>query len=232
MEDKMISLKKTARLTGLFWLLGAATTIFSLFYVRSALIVSTDAVATANNILAHESLFRMAIVGDLMARIFTFFFGLAVFHLFREISKTWTTVFLSAILIVVAIGVVNSLNNVAALVILSRADYLNVINQDQLNAMAMIFLRLYNSGQVILEIFWLPYIFSFGLLIVRSKFIPRILGILLMIGSFGFPLTTFAKLLIPQSAFPEMLLLGTQVLVAPALITANLWLLITGVKEQ
>jgi hypothetical protein len=96
----------------------------------------------------------------------------------------------------------------------------------------MLFLRLNGSGQVILEIFWLPYLFSFGLLIVKSRFIPKILGICLMLGRFGFSLTTFAKFLIPQSGFPEIILLITQILVAPALITTNFWLLIKGVKEQ
>lgn len=228
----MNSLNKTARLAGLFWILAAIATMFSLFYVRSALIVAGDASATANNILANESLFRMAIVGDLLARILTFFFGLTVFRLFREVSKTWTTVFLTSILMVVAIGVANSLNNVAALVILSKADYLNAFGQEQLNAIAMVFLRLYSSGQVILEIFWLPYLFAFGLLIVRSRYIPRIFGISMMIGSFGFPITTFAKLLIPQSAFPETVLLITQVFIAPALFGTNFWFLIKGVKEH
>jgi hypothetical protein len=232
MEKEMNSLNKTARLAGLFWILGAITTIFSLFYIQSTLIVSGDAAATANNILANQFLFRAGIVSDLLARMFTFFFGLTVFLLFREVSKTWTTVFLSAILMVVAIGAANSLNNVAALTVLSKADYLNVFAQEQLNALAMLFLRLNGSGQVILEIFWLPYLFSFGLLIVKSRFIPRLLGMSLMIGCFGFPLTTFAKLLIPQSGFPEIILLVTQFFVAPALITTNFWLLIKGVNEQ
>jgi len=228
----MNSLKKTARLAGLFWILAAIATMFSLFYVRSTLIVAGDASATANNILANESLFRMAIVGDLLARIFTFFFGLTVFRLFREVTKTWTTVFLTSILMVVAIGVANSLNNIAALIILSKADYLNAFPQEQLNALTMMFLRLYSSGQVILEIFWLPYLFAFGLLIVRSRYIPRIFGISMMIGSFGFPITTFAKLLIPQSAFPEIILLVTQVFIAPALFATSFWFLIKGVKKQ
>lgn len=228
----MNSLKKTARLAGLLWILAAIATMFSLFYVRSALIVAGDASATANNILTNELLFRMVIVGDLLARILTFFFGLTVFRLFREVSKTWTTVFLTSILMVVAIGVANSLNNVVALIVLSKADYLNAFSQEQLNALMMIFLRLYSSGQVILEIFWLPYLFAFGLLIVRSRYIPRIFGISLMIGSFGFPITTFAKLLIPQSAFPEIILLVTQVFIAPALFATNFWFLIKGIKER
>ena len=224
--------KMTARLAGSFWILGAITTIFSLFYIQSTLVVSGDAEATANNILANQFLFRMGIVSDLLARLFTFFFGLTVFCLFKEVNRTLTTVFLSSILMVVAIGVANSLNNVSALAVLSKPNYLNVFGQEQLNALAMLFLRLYGSGQVILEIFWFPYLFSFGLLIVKSRFIPRIFGISLMIGSFGFPLTTFAKLLLPQSGFPEIVLLVTQVFVAPTLITTNFWFLIKGVKEQ
>jgi hypothetical protein len=232
MEKEMSPIKKTARLASLFWILGAITTIFSLFYIQSRLVVSGDAAATANNILANQSLFRVGIVSDLLERMLTFFFGLTIFHLFRGVSKKWTTVFLSSILIVVAIGVANSLNNVASLAVLSKAAYLNVFSQEQLNALAMLFLRLNGSGQVILEIFWLPYLFSFGLLIVKSKFIPRIFGISMMIGSFGFPLTTFAKFLIPQSGFPEIILLVTQIFVAPALITTNFWFLIKGVNGQ
>jgi hypothetical protein len=228
----MKSLNKTARLVGLFWILGAVITIFSLFYIQSTILVSGDAAATANNILANQYLFRLGIVGDLLARMFSLFFGLTAFFLFKDVSKTWRTVFLSSTLMVVAVGVANSLNYVAALAVLSKADYLNVFGQEQLNALAMLFLRLHGSGQVILEIFWLPQLFSFGLLIVKSRFIPRILGYCLMIGSFGFPLTTFAKFLIPQSGFPEIILMITQLLVAPALITINFWLLIKGVNER
>lgn len=228
----MNPLKMTARIAGLFWILGAITTIFSLFYIHSTLVVPGDATKTANNILANEYLFRIGVVSDLLARMFSFFFGLTVFRLFREVSKTWSTVFFSSALMVVAIGVVNSFNNVAALAVLRKPDYLSVFMPEQLNAIAMIFLRMYGSGQVILEIFWLPHLFALGLLIAKSKFIPKIFGISLMIGSFGFPLTTFAKLLIPQSAFPEMILLITQVFTAPALIATNFWFLIKGIKKQ
>jgi hypothetical protein len=225
------SLKQIARLAGLFYLLQALATGFSLGYVRSTLIVAGDAATTANNIVANESLFRMAIASNLFAQLFIFFFGLTMFRLFRGVNKTWATVFLTSVLITVAIAVVNSLNNVAALLVLSRADYLNVFGQEQLNALMMFFLRLNNSGQGLLELFWTPYLFALGLLIIKSKYMPKIIGILLMISSLGFPLNTFTKLLIPQF-YPATFTGLAMFCGALGGIPLMLWLLIKGVKEQ
>ena len=224
-----ISLKKTARLAGLFWVLSAVTAGFSLVYVRPQLIAFADATATANNILANESLFRMAIASTLFSQVFLLFFGLMAFRLFKGLSKTWANLFLTSIMMSVAIAVVNTLNNIAALVVLSKAEYLNVFGQEQLNAIMMIFLRVNNFGQGLLEIFWMPYLFALGFLIIKSKFMPRILGILLIIGSFGYPINAFAKILFPQSPaiISQLTMFGGSLL-----IPTILWLLIKGVKEQ
>ena len=141
MEKDTYSLNRTARLAGLFWLLNVLTTAFSLGYVRSNLIALGDAVATANNIMVNESLFRAGIASYLFSQVFLFFFGLTLFRLFKEVNKTWAIVVLSSVLITVAVAVVNQLNNIAALVILSKADFLNAFGQEQLNAITMIFLR-------------------------------------------------------------------------------------------
>ena len=98
----------------------------------------------------------------------------------------------------VAITFVNTLNYVAPLVVLSQADYLNVFQQQRLNAIVMIFVRLSNYGQALYEIFWGLNLLAFGLLIVKSRFIPRILGMLMIVGSIGFPINTFTKLLVPE----------------------------------
>jgi hypothetical protein len=231
MEKEIYSLKQTARLAGLFWLLNVLTTAFSLGYVRSKLIASGDAAATANNILANESLFRMGIASYLFSQLFLFFFGLMLFRLFKGVNKTWATVALTSALITVAIAVLNQLNNIAALVVLSKADFLKAFGQEQLNAITMIFLRLNNHGQALLEIFWAPFFFSLGLLIIKSRFVPRILGIMLMIGSLGFLSYTFTRLLAPQ--FPSAIIIQiTQFIMGFASIPAILWLLIKGVKEQ
>lgn len=190
-----------------------------------------DAAATANNIMANESLFRMAIVSNIFSQLFLLFFGLTIFRLFKGVDKTLAAVFLISILMTVAIAVVNSLNNIAALIVLGKADYLSVFGQEQLNAIMMLFLRLNNSGIGLLELFTALSLFCFGLLIIKSKYIPKILGILLIIASFGFPINTFTKLLIPQF-YPAIFTRLAMFCGALGGIPIILWLLIKGVKEQ
>jgi len=160
MEQETNSLKQTARLAGLFYLLQVLTIGFNLGYVRSTLIVAGDAAATAANITANESLFRLAIASNILAQIFLFFFGLTIFKLFKGVNKTLTTVFLLSLLLSVAIAVVNSLNNFGALLVLSNADYLKAFQPEQLKALMMIFLRLSNSGIGLLEVFSGFFLFS------------------------------------------------------------------------
>jgi hypothetical protein len=228
----MNSSKNTARLAGLLWLLAAGIGGFGLFYVRSNVIVSGDAAATAGNIVASEFLFRAAIVSNLFSQVFLFFFGLTVYHLFKEVNKALATVFLTSVMMTVAIAVVNALNYFGALLVLSQADYLKAFTPEQLNAVAMIFLRLNNSfGQGLLEIFWVPYYFSFGLLIVKSRYLPRILGILLMITSVGFAINILDKFLIPQF-YPAAFTRLAMTLGALGGIPTIFWLLIKGAKVR
>jgi hypothetical protein len=161
-----------------------------------------------------------------------FFLGLTLFHLFREVNKRLATVLLASIMITVGLAVINTLNHFAALMVLSGADFLKVFNQEQLNALAMLFLRLANSpGQGLLEIFWAPYYFSFGLLVIKSKYLPKILGILLMMMGVGFALNIFEKFLFPQFQ-PLMFTRLAMTLGALGGIPTILWLLIKGAKDQ
>lgn len=226
----MASTKRTSRVAALLWMLVGVTTAFSLIYVRPRLIVSRDAAATVNNIIAFESLFRASIASSILSNIFSFFFGLTIFRLFKAVNKTLAMVFLTSLLVGVAIGVVNSLNNIAALMVLTNADYLKAFPPEQLNALAMIFIRLNNSGIGLVEIFAALFMFSLGLMIVRSRNIPRILGILLMIGACAFPVNTFTKILIPQF-YPALITQLTMLLNAFGVPATMLWLLIKGVNE-
>lgn len=230
--DTTYSLKKRARLAGLLWFLAAVTGGFALVYVRSKVIVSGDAAATAGNIVASEFLFRAAIVSNLFSQLFLFFFGLTMYRLFKEVNKPLATVFLTSTMMTVALAVVNALNNFGALLVLSQADYLKAFTPEQLNAMAMIFLRLSNGfGQGLLEIFWVPYFFSFGLLIIKSRYLPKVLGILLMIMSVCYAINILQKFLIPQfnpMAFTRL----AMTLGALGGIPTIFWLLIKGAKVQ
>lgn len=226
------SLKKTSRLAGLLWFLSTVTGGFGLFYIRSYVIVPGDAAATAGNIMSSEFLFRAAVVSTLFSQIFLFFFGISLFHLFKEVNKRLATVLLASVMMTVGISVVNQLNNFGALLVLNQADFLKVFSPEQLNAMALFLLRQANSsGQGLLEIFWTPYYFSFGLLVIRSGFLPKIFGILLMAMGAGFAINILDKFLVPQfypAAFTQL----AMTLGGLGGLPTMLWLMIKGVKEQ
>src|SRR5688572_8758279 len=228
----MNSSNGTGRMAGLLWLLSTATGGFGLFYIRSNVIAPGDAVATAGNIMAADSLYRAAIVSSLFSQIFLFFLGLTLFHLFQKVDKRLATALVASVIIAVAIAVVNTLNHFGALLVLGQADYLNVFNSEQLNAIAMTLIRLANSaGQGLLEIFWTPYYFVFGLLIFKSRFMPKIFGILLMIMGAGFALNVFEKFLFPQfypALFSQLAMFGGGLGGIPTM----LWLLIKGANVQ
>lgn len=222
---------KTARLVGLLWLLTAATAGFSLVYVRPRVLVAGDAAATVNNIMALESLFRAAIASNTLSQIFMIFFGLAVFRLFRGVNQTLSALFFSSILVSAAIGIVNSLNNLGALIVVTNPVYMKAFQPEQIQALAMVFLRMNNFGIGLQELFTALYMISFGLLIIKSGYLPRVLAILMMIGACAFPINTFTKILIPYF-HPTLLTQLTMLLNALGAPGTMLWLLIKGVKVQ
>jgi uncharacterized protein DUF4386 len=226
----MKSTQNTARLAGLLWLLAAITGGFGLLYSRS-MVVSGDAAATVANIVAFQSLFRLAIASLLIAQLFMFCFAVTLFQLFKDVNKVLATVLFTSLTISVAMAVLNQFNNLGALLVLSPADYLRVFNPEQLNAIAMIFLRMSNYGQGLLEVFWIPYNFAFGLLIIKSKYLPKILGILLIIASVVFGINIFQKILNPQF-HPVMFTRLAMSMGALSGIPTILWLLIKGVAVQ
>jgi len=228
----MNSTKKTARLAGLLWLLTAVTGGFGLFYIRTNILVPGDAAATAGNILASEFIYRTAIVSILVAQVFMFFFGLTLVRLFKGVNEHLTRVILASVILTVGIAVLNTFNHFAALMILSGADFLKVFSTEQLNAMALTLVRLANStGQGLIEIFWAPYYFSFGLLVIKSKSLPKIIGIFLMIMGVGFAVNILQKFLFPPFhpvMFTQLAMLGGALGGLPTMF----WLLIKGAKVQ
>lgn len=226
----MNSSTNTGRQAGLLWFLSTVAGAFGLLSIRSYLIVPGDDAATAGNLVTSEFLYRAAIVSGLVSQIFLFFLGLTLFHLFREAHRRLATVLLASAMISVGIGVVNTLNHFGALLVLSQAGFLKAFSAEQLDALALFFLRLANSaGQGLLELFWAPYYFSLGLLVTRSGFLPKILGILLMIMGAGFAINVLEKFLLPDfypAVFTQLAMLGGALGGIPTIF----WLLIKGVN--
>jgi hypothetical protein len=228
----MNSIKQQGHLAGLLWLLSASTGGWAMSYIRSNILVPGDAAATAAHLVASESLFRTAIVSGLLSQLLLFFFGLALFRLFKDVGRSTAIALLTSIVITVAIAVVNTLNLFAALAVLGPADYLKAFAPDQLNAAAMIFFRLNNTfGQALIELFWAPYFFAFGLLVIKSRFLPRILGFLLLVMSAGYAINVLTKFLAPHF-YPATFTTLAMALGALGGVPTMFWLLIRGAKEQ
>jgi hypothetical protein len=197
-------LDRTARVAGSFWFLSAVATGFGLLYVRSRLVVFGDATETARNLLAHELLFRAGIFTNIVSQLLYLLLGLALFRLFREVDRSLSAALLAFSAITVAVAVVNTIFNFGALQALERPELVAVFDADQRAALMMLLLRLNNAGQGVLEVFWTPWNFTLGLLVLKSRFLPRALGVLLMAASVTFLVNVFAALVVPRHHLPVL----------------------------
>lgn len=220
---------KTARVAGFLYVFMGLTGAFSLMYVPRTLIVRGDATATANNILASETLFRIGIISGLVSGVAFIFLARALYRLFHGVSNTQASLMVTLVLISVAIGFVNEVNNLAALSLFRGADFLGVFDKPQREALGMLFLRLNGQGSVVNEIFGGLWLLPFGLLVIRSGFLPRILGALLIVNGFAYVAVSFFSLLLPT----PVSVLNPYVFVALlGELWIMLWLLIKGVRVE
>jgi uncharacterized protein DUF4386 len=225
----MKSTKQRARIAGGLYLVNGAAGFFGIIYVPSRLMVSGNAAATAQNILASERLFRFGIASELICAVEFIFLLWALYRLLCGVNKTHASLMVILGLAFVPLMCVNVLNEIAALTLLRGADFLSGLGEPQREAMAMLFLDLHRFGYVVGWIFG-PWLFFFGLLVFKSGFLPRILGVLLIAACFGYLADCLTPFLLPSYANLVSRIANIPLsLGEPAII---LWLLIRGAKDQ
>ena len=227
----MNSNKKTARLAGLVYLVVVLGGIFSLAYVPSQLIVWDEASATVNNIVTSESLYRLGIVSGLICYTFFLLLPLILYKLLSQVDKTQASLMVILAVVSVPISFISILYKIDVLSLLSGADYLGVLEPEQLQAQVMLSLKSYNNGMLIAQIFWGLWLFPFGYLVFKSGFLPKILGILLMLGCCGYLIDFFGRSLLANNG---ELGISTFVTLHASIgkIGTCLWLLIMGAKDN
>jgi len=197
---------------------------FTLLYLPSYFIVRGDARATAANIMASESLYRIGIALNLFNAVGQIFLVLALYQLLKVVSKNAASLMVIFSLASVPISMLNELMQLAVLQLLSGADYLKALPIDQVQAWAYLLVRLHNQGLLIAQIFWGLWLLPMGYLVYKSGFLPKIIGVLLIIACFGYVISSFGRILgysvdiILYTSWGEVLLL--------------LWLLIKGVDTE
>jgi hypothetical protein len=195
----MNSINRPGRFAGLLYLLVSVPGVFALIYVPSKLIVSGNATATASNIAASDGLFRLGIAAQLASQILFMWVTLALYDLFKGVHPRRASIMLALIVISIPIALLNELNAVAALLLVEGPDFLLTLEKAQRDSLAMLFLKLHSHGFAIAEIFWGLWLLPLGLLVYRSRFYPRVLGVLLVLHCFYYLITSFMHFLAPQA---------------------------------
>src|SRR6267143_3607865 len=223
----MSSTRNPGRFAGLLYILMSIFGFFAMAYVPSKLIVHGNATATANNIAASETLFRLGIAGELIGYAGFIFVALALYDLLKGVNRRQASLMVILIAVSVPIAFLNELNSIAALVLVRGADFLSIFEKPQREALAMLFLNLHFQGLVIDEIFWGLWLVPLALLVYRSRFLPRFLGVWLTLGGFAWVILSLTGVLSPQ--YYDRVFTYSQ----PAAfgeVAFMLWLVIKGAK--
>ncbi len=221
----MNSILKTARITGILILIMAVIAPFGMLYVPSTLIVPGDATTTATNVMASESLFRLAIVSDSVVFLIEIALCALLYVLLKPVSKTLALVATFARLAMTILQGINLLNHFFALLLLSGAGYLTVFAPDQLHALVLLFLNAHESVVLIWGLAFALHLLVSGYLVYKSGYLPKWVGDLLIIAALCYFIQSFGNILFPQ--YKE--LFATIGLLSIVEIALPLWLLIKGV---
>ncbi|HNL83720.1 MAG TPA: DUF4386 domain-containing protein [Chitinophagales bacterium] len=220
-----------SRIAGVLYLGVVVTGIVSLLYIPSQLIDYENAQATYQNIKASENLFRLGIACGLLCYTFFLFLPLILYQLFREINADMAKLMVLLAIISVPMYFLNVQNELTALTLIKAPGYLGVFNQEQIESQVLFSINQYDDGMRLIHLFSGLWLFPFGYLVYKSNFLPKVFGLLLMLGCFGYLINFFGRILF--STYTE---LGISSYISmPASfgeIGTCLWLLIIGAKEK
>ncbi len=222
---------KIARLAGFVYLIVILTGLFHLLYVPSQLIVRDDPSSTFNNILASETLFRLGIFVGLISYTAFLVLPIVLYKLLKPVGLIHARMMVLFAAVSVPITFVNMLNKFAVLSLISSDNYLETIDAIAVQGQVMFYLDLYNKGNSVAQIFWGLWLFPFGYLVYKSGFLPKVLGVFLMAGCFGYLINFTGYFFFPsygESIFSTIVGLPSGI----GEIGTCLWLLIMGAKEN
>jgi len=187
------------RVAGLWYLILALLGPVRLIYIPDHVFVEGNAGATASNIAAHEMLVRLGVAADLVCAVVLVFLTLAFFRLFKDVDRNL------AVLVVILGGIMPSLlyfvgvvADLGALMVVRDPGFLSAFDKPQQDALAMLLLRLRGTLNTAAEILWGAWLFPLGILIYKSRFIPRFLGVWLVLGGVAYVILSFTGVLAPQ----------------------------------
>ncbi len=224
----MNSVKKTARMTGVFYLAIFLANIFVFIFVSGSLNVAGDATATAANIRASESLYRSGVTSYLIVFLSEIGATILLYKLLKPVNATLALLMMVTRLMQAAVHAVNLVNFIFPLILINGGDYLTTFTSAQIDSLVLLFTDAHYYGVLVSEAFFAVSLFLLGYLVYKSELFPGILGIMLAIAGAGYVLDSFGIFLLPQHA-----VLFANIMMAPAIIAElsfTVWLLVKGVR--
>lgn len=218
------SINRTARRAGALYLALMPFGFFGIVYVPSVLLVSGDAAITSRNIMASEWLFRSGTVSLLISQVIFIFLVLELYRLLKPVNKDRAVLMVVLALLAVPIAFLNEVNHLAVLRLLANADN-GAFTASQLQAQAMLFLDMRENGIQVTLVFWGLWLLPLGFLVFRSGFLPRLLGVLLVIAGASYVIDTGTRILSPGLPTISQFTFVGEILF-------TLWLLIKGVNVE
>jgi len=229
MENKANSLKKTARLAGLLYLIVVIVGFYNIMFLSSKIIIKGDAATVANNILSNELLYRTGIISDFISNFFFLFLALVLYRLLKQVNEHRAKLMLALVIVQIPAAYFMEALNITSIMIF-KGEILKTFELGQRQDLAMLFLKINEYGMMTLELFWGLWLIPLAQLVYKSGFIPRIIGILLMINGIAYMIDSFVYMQFPNYHFftSRYLLL----FIIPGEISITLWLLIKGIKNN
>jgi hypothetical protein len=225
----MNSNKKLARFVGFLYLLLSVFGIYALIYVPSAFVMHGDAVATAHNILVSETFYRSGIVADLLGQAVFMLVVLALYRLLKGVDKTLAALMVIFAVVQLPLIFAAEVHHLSVLTILDGNGPTAALSEAQRNAQMMVSLGSYDNGLLVTEIFIGLWLFPLAVLIYRSGFLPRFLGVLLVVAGSAYVVESITWLLLPDYGHQVSSFTGPLRILE---LVTPLWLLIMGAKDQ
>jgi hypothetical protein len=226
----MTSRKQTAQVAGALYLVMGLAGAFSIMYIPRFFMIPGDATATAGNIVSSPLLYRFGIVCDLVNQTGFILLAVVLYDLLKDVNRSQALLMVALVLVQVAITFAIMITQIAPLVLLSGADYLSAFEKRQLDALVLGILTLRARATIALGAYMGLWLLPFGALVYRSRFIPRVLGILLLVAGYAYVVSTLTFFLVP--GFFHVAYQLMTVLAAAGEGSIVCWLLLKGARAE
>jgi Domain of unknown function (DUF4386) len=222
----VIAPKTLARIAGVFYLLMTAAA-FNELYVLARIVKSGDATATADNIRASTTLFRLGFAGDLVTGTCWLLTAMALYLLLKHVHQLAAAVMVIFAAVGAAIQCLNQLNQYTALTIATSDSYARTLGKAGSDALTGLFAGMQHNGYIINSMFFGLWLLPLGYLVVKSGYFPKVLGVLLIVGCFAYIADLFTQVLAPDLSQNIGLVLIAVAGIAE--LSFMLWLLVKAV---